>query len=59
MGKDKWKNAEQWLKEIRQMYTDIGGSGVMALTFTINPILIRFERGERTDKIYNEIMNLQ
>lgn len=54
-----WEEATNHLKEIRQQYTDIGGAGVPALTITINPLLIRFERGERTPELHREIMRLE
>lgn len=54
-----WTKAENWLKEIRQIYTDIGVSGLLGLQFSINPLLIRFEKGERTQKLFDEIMSLE
>jgi len=54
-----WVKAEKWLKEVRQMYTDIGASGLLGLQFSINPLLVRFEKGERTQKLYDEIMSLE
>jgi hypothetical protein len=54
-----WEKAENHLIEIRQQYNDIGSSGIPALSMFINPLLIRFEQGERTENLYNSIMNLE
>ena len=54
-----WEKAEKHLKEIRGMYTDIGGAGMLALSMTINPLLVRFEKGERTEELHNSIMALE
>lgn len=54
-----WEKAENYLKEVRQRYTDIGASGVPALTMVINPILVRFEGGERSEELYDDIMSLE
>lgn len=54
-----WEQAESWLKEIEQMYTEIGSSGYLALTIVIRPLRDRFNKGERTQELYDEIMELQ
>jgi len=54
-----WVKAENWLKEIRQMYTDIGMSGLLGLQISINPLMVRFEKGERTQDLYDSIMSLE
>ncbi len=54
-----WEKAQAYLKKVRQQYTDIGAAGVPALTITINPMVVRLERGERTDALHDEIMNLK
>lgn len=54
-----WDEVKKYLDTIRQRYTDIGMSGLPALQAVINPLLIRFEKGERTTELYNEIMELQ
>ena len=54
-----WENAENHLKDIRQIYTEIGITGLPALQITINPLLIRFESGERTEELYDQIMELE
>jgi len=54
-----WKKAEKRLKTIRGLYTEIGVSGLSALQIVINPLLIKFEKGERTQELYNNIMSLK
>lgn len=51
-----WDAAKKHLDEMRRMYTEIGAAGVIGLTLGLNPLLVRYERGERTRKLYNEIM---
>jgi hypothetical protein len=54
-----WVLAENWLKEIEHRYTEIGSAGYLALNLTIRPIRDRFNKGERTDELYDEIMALR
>lgn len=54
-----WEKAESYLKKVRQDYTSIGISGILGLRFNIDPLLIRFEKGERTQELYDSIMNLE
>lgn len=54
-----WGRAKGHLKQIRQLYTDIGASGLLALQGTINPLLIRLEKNERAQDLYESIMNLE
>lgn len=54
-----WNKAESWLKEIEQMYTEIGSAGYMALTYTIRPLRDRFNGGERSKDLYDGIMSLE
>ena len=53
-----WKEAEEWLYEIREAYIETGFAGSFALTLTINPLVKRFEDGERTQELFDEIMEL-
>lgn len=59
MEEKNWEKAENWLKEIRDMYTEIGSAGMMALSITINPLFVRFEGGERSGELFDEIMSLE
>ncbi len=51
-----WTMAYAHLQEVRRQYVEIGGPGVLALTITLNPLVVRYERGERTQKLYDEIL---
>ncbi len=61
-GKDpdelNWDEAKSHLNEIRRMYFDIGVAGVPALTAVINPLFLRFEKGERTVELHEAIISL-
>jgi hypothetical protein len=46
------------MTENRILYTDIGSSGMPALLLSINPLLMRFEKGERTEDLFNKIMEI-
>lgn len=54
-----WEKAEQYLYEMKKAYEEIGLPGVFGLTFTIKPLVRRFESGERTPELYDEIMSLR
>ena len=54
-----WESAEVHLKEVESAYVSIGQPGRMALVISIWPIVDRFNAGERTEKLYNEIMSLE
>lgn len=54
-----WEEAEKWLYEIQSMYQQIGFVGVFALGATINPLVKRYESGERTQELHDEIMALE
>lgn len=54
-----WEKAQEHLYYIADLYESIGWTGTFALVATINPLVKRFENGERTEKLYNEIMDLE
>lgn len=58
-----WELAEQHLKDIEDRYffliTVPGVNTRLALTFVIEPLVRRFQGGERTDDLYQEIMRLE
>jgi hypothetical protein len=54
-----WEKAESWLKEIENMYTEIGSAGYLALNCVIRPLRDRFNKGERTQELHDEIMSLE
>lgn len=53
-----WKEAKDYLDKIRKDYTEIGSVGLIALNIVINPLLIRYENGERSQLLHDEIMSL-
>lgn len=53
-----WEIAEEHLKECESAYAEIGSAGYFALTHVIRPLRDRFNSGERTLEIYDEIMNI-
>jgi len=57
--KRNWEEAEKHLKEVRRQYTDIGIAGMPALQISINPLLVRYENGERTEELYESIIALE
>ena len=57
-GDDKWLHATDHLFEIKDAYTSTGWAGQFGL-ITINELVKRYEKGERTDELYEEIMELQ
>jgi hypothetical protein len=54
-----WDIVEKYLSEIEKAYTEIGTAGYFALNLTIRPLRDRFNKGERTDELYEEIMSLE
>jgi hypothetical protein len=53
-----WGKAEEHLKCCESAYAEIGSAGLFAMRFTINPLRDRFNKGERTQELYNEIMEI-
>lgn len=54
-----WEKAESWLKSVEQMYTEIGSVGYFTLTAIIRPLRDRFNKGDRSQELYDEIMELE
>ncbi len=53
-----WEEAESWLYEIKEAYESIGFAGQFGLIF-IKELAERYEKGERTAELHEEIMGLQ
>ena len=53
-----WDEAEEYLATCERAYAEIGTSGIFALRFTIMPQRDRFNKGERSQELYSEIMNI-
>jgi len=54
-----WKAVEDKLKDMEAAYASIGNAGLFGARFVIRPLRERFNRGERTERLYREIMDLE
>ena len=54
-----WEEAEKYLYDMKMAYEEIGFVGSFGLSMTINPLVKRFESGERTTELYEEIMSVE
>lgn len=53
-----WGMAEEHLYEMKSAYESIGLAGSFGLALAINPLVKRYEGGERTIELYNDIMDI-
>jgi len=53
-----WAKAEQYLATCERIYGETP-NGILALSMTIMPLRHRFDRGERTEWLYNDIMEVE
>jgi hypothetical protein len=53
-----WKAAEEHLKECEEAYSEIGSAGMFAMHFVIAPTRDRFNKGERTEALYDDIFGI-
>ena len=51
-----WKEAQEHLDFLITEYRSIGWAGSFGLTLTLLPLKERLDSGERTRKLYEEIM---
>ena len=56
---EEWGKAVKHLDEIIVMYATIGWAGRFALDGVLAPLKKRYESGERTKELYNEIMECE
>lgn len=54
-----WEHAENYLNMLIAEYAMIGFAGSFAMNLTLLPLKRRFDAGERTQKLYDEIMECQ
>ena len=54
-----WTHAENRLKDVEKMYTEIGSAGYLALVHIIRPLRDRLNSGEQTEGLYEAIMALE
>lgn len=53
-----WEEAKNHLYLMKGMYEEIGPAGSFGLMFMV-PMIKRFESGERTKELYDEIMEIE
>jgi hypothetical protein len=53
-----WSEAENHLKLCEEAYAETGSAGRFAMTFVIAPCRDRFNKGERTRELYDEIFDI-
>lgn len=51
--------AENHLVLAEKAYAEVGTAGYLALTYFIKPLRVRYNSGERTEQLYNEIMAIE
>ena len=51
-----WKKAEEYLTRCEKAYAAVGSPGYFALSMVIRPLRDRFNRGERSRELHDEIM---
>lgn len=54
-----WDKAKGYLDFMQKAYEDIGRGGVFGLAITIMPLQDRYARGERTQWLYDDIMEVR
>lgn len=54
-----WEKAENYLNTLIADYTALGWTGSFGLKVTLLPLKKRFDSGERTEELYNEIMECE
>jgi hypothetical protein len=54
-----WEEAEQWLYDVQKLYKQLGYKGSFDLVISVNPLIKRYENGERTQELYDDIMSLE
>jgi hypothetical protein len=53
-----WDKAEKYLQTCERIYGEIGMAGSFAMMFVINPCRVRFNAGERSQELHDEIMEI-
>ena len=54
-----WNRAEEYLYDKEMEYKSIGQPGLFALSIVIMPLIVRYQEGERTKELYDEIMKVR
>jgi hypothetical protein len=53
-----WYKAEEYLKTCEAAYAETGTAGAFALNVVIRPLRDRFNKNERSEDLYREIMGI-
>ena len=59
ISEEEWQKAIQYLETMIVEYASIGMSGRFGLDAVLVPLRKRYEAGERTRKLYDEIMTVE
>lgn len=59
ISKDEWDKAYSYLKDLIVEYACLGGPGTYALNAVLVPLRKRYDSGERTRELYDEIMRCE
>ena len=54
-----WEKAEDHVRYIKQCYEEIGVSGRPVLVTVLIPLLSRFDAGERSQELYDEMVEVE
>ena len=54
-----WREAEEHLTDCEKEYSVIDTAGYLVLNYVINPLRDRLNKGERTEALFNDIMETQ
>jgi uncharacterized membrane protein len=54
-----WDRAFEHLQKLRELYAKLGAPGIPALNAVLNPLLLRYERGERTRELYEAMLSTE
>jgi len=58
LDKEDWSVAENHLEQCEDAYTSIGSSGYFVLVTVVRPLRDRFNKGERTQELYDAILSV-
>jgi hypothetical protein len=53
-----WERGENYLILCEKVYTEIGVVGQFCLNYVLKPLRERYDQGERSQELYNEIMEV-
>lgn len=60
---EQWKQAKEYFDTISNSYNELIGKPGVSVNYTIdyvlNPLLKRYYKGERTEELYHEMMNVE